>query len=138
MDTIESREREQSRLRPDIDSSSSEDGGNDDESDGRGAKTCAPRCAISDVIAEEEAECRKYVYIGQAVDSHADLKSMRSEHRPTEPIENNRVAPVRPPRPGRETSANDLGMILYKSLFFGISADIVEFKSGVMGVLQCA
>ncbi|KAK6029138.1 hypothetical protein OSTOST_04755 [Ostertagia ostertagi] len=109
LDTVENKEREQSRLRPEMDSSSSEDGGNDiDESDGHGVKTCGPRTAISDVIAEEEAECRKYVYIGQAVDSQADLKSMRSEQRQTDPIENNRIAPVRPPRPLKGSSANDL------------------------------
>nr|CDJ92758.1 Protein F59F4.3 [Haemonchus contortus] len=116
MDTIESREREQSRLRPEVDSSSSDDAENDvDESDERrrGSKitTCGPRAAISDVIAEEEAECRKYVYIGQAVDSHADLQSMRSEQHQREPLEIPNTVPVRPSRPSKETVANDTATV---------------------------
>ncbi|VDM83335.1 unnamed protein product [Strongylus vulgaris] len=77
MDTIEIREREQSRLQPDSSSSSSEGENDVDDYDAArvgGTTTCGPRVYPA-VIAEEEAECRKYVYVGQAVDSQADLES---------------------------------------------------------------
>ncbi|KAL6729472.1 hypothetical protein Aduo_000522 [Ancylostoma duodenale] len=106
MDTIEIREREQSRLRPDSSSSSSEGENDIDDFDAaRVSKTttCGPR-VIPEVIAEEEAECRKYVYIGQAVDSQADLKLRQRQGREDE---EDLLPPVRPPRASKESSASN-------------------------------
>ncbi|VDO84597.1 unnamed protein product [Heligmosomoides polygyrus] len=63
------------------------------------------RVAVPDVISEEEAECRKYVYIGQAVDSQADLQSMRAARRQAEDQEASVPSPTRPSRPLKESSA---------------------------------
>lgn len=108
LDTMEVKEREQRHLRPDVESSSSEDGENDvDETDRRDGRPtrCGLRVAVPDVISEEEAECRKYVYIGQAVDSQADLQSMRAARRQAEDQEASVPSPTRPSRPLKESSA---------------------------------
>uniref|UniRef100_A0A0N4Y0Q4 G_PROTEIN_RECEP_F1_2 domain-containing protein n=1 Tax=Nippostrongylus brasiliensis TaxID=27835 RepID=A0A0N4Y0Q4_NIPBR len=112
MDTIEFKEREQKRLQPDVESSSSEDGENDtDEYNGRNQSSNVPqrsRVAVPDVISEEEEECRKYVYVGQAVDSQADLETMRSGR--SEADSQQRYAPVRPARPSKDSSASANGI----------------------------
>lgn len=105
MDTIEIREKEQNMLKSEIDSSSDEDGENDvDDFDYQDVKTttCGPRRVIPEVIAQEEAECRKYVYIGQAVDSEADLQL---SHRETK-TGSDFATPVRPSRPSKEPPAS--------------------------------
>ncbi|KAJ1368145.1 hypothetical protein KIN20_029214 [Parelaphostrongylus tenuis] len=79
MDTIEMKEKERSMLKSEIDSSSDEDDGNEiDDLDYQDGITtmCGPGRVIPEVIAQEEAECRKYVYVGQAADSQADLQLM--------------------------------------------------------------
>lgn len=105
MDTIEIREKERNMLKSEIDSSSDEGSESDVDDfayqDGK-ATTCGPRGVITEVIAQEEAECRKYVYIGQAVDSQADLQLRHREAK----VENNFTSPVRPSRPSKESSAS--------------------------------
>ncbi|KAK6727108.1 hypothetical protein RB195_005045 [Necator americanus] len=108
MDTIEIREREQQRLKSDGSSSSASSESENDIDDNDVALTgkttmCGPR-VIPEVIAEEEAECRKYVYIGQAVDSQADLE-LRQRGGADE--ENDLPVPVRPSRPSKESSASN-------------------------------
>ncbi|EPB72304.1 hypothetical protein ANCCEY_08587 [Ancylostoma ceylanicum] len=68
---------------------------------------CGPR-VIPEVIAEEEAECRKYVYVGQAVDSQADLESRQRQGREDE---EDLLPPVRPPRASKESSASNQGSL---------------------------
>ncbi|CAJ0593474.1 unnamed protein product [Cylicocyclus nassatus] len=105
MDTIEIHEKEQHRLRPDSSSSSSEGENETDDYDaarmGR-STTCGPR-VVSEVMAEEEAECRKYVYVGQAVESHADAAKRQRE---ASNDDNAPPSPVRPPRPSKESSGS--------------------------------
>lgn len=103
MDTMEIKEREERRLRTES-SSTDEEGNEADDADVHNHRPTnyGPRIVFPDVISEEEAECRKYVYVGEAVDSQADLQSMRSPQNNHDLLKNGDPSPARPARPSKE------------------------------------